>query len=44
MKAVIEALWAAGAPMDLSFHALPEGDHSYRYINQYLYNVLPELW
>ena len=44
MKAVIEALWAQKAPMDLTFHALPEGDHSYVYINQYLYNILPEIW
>ena len=44
MKEVVEALQAAGAPMDLTFQVLPGGDHNYKNINQYLYNVLPVLW
>lgn len=44
MKAVVEALQDEKAPMDLTFQVLPDGDHNYKNINQYLYNVLPVLF
>lgn len=44
MKSVVEALRAADAPLDLTFQVLPDGDHNYKNINQYLYNVLPILF
>lgn len=52
MKTFVEALkthteyfhYAQDGTGNLSFHVLPEGVHSYRYINQYLCNVLPTLF
>lgn len=51
MKAFVDALkahaefhYAQDGTGNLSFHVLPEGVHNYRYINQYLYNVLPVIF